>query len=47
MVQDNTQKIAELSAIRELIDYWRIRRDEAEKMVSSLIREERVIQERR
>jgi len=36
----------ELYDVRELISYWRIRRDEAEKMVKSLLDEERAIQQR-
>jgi len=37
----------ELENVREMIMYWRIRRDEAERMVTVLLREERVIQLRR
>lgn len=35
----------DLADIRELIMYWRIRRDEADKIVKSLLYDERIIQD--
>jgi hypothetical protein len=44
--QNQNDRNQELYEVRELISYWRLRRDEAEKMVKSLLYEEKVIRQR-
>jgi len=46
MEQTRNDRNQELYEIRELIAYWRIRRDRAEKMVKNLLDEERAVQQR-
>lgn len=44
--QNQKSRNQELYRVLELMSYWRSRRDEAEKMVKSLLDEERIIRHR-
>ena len=42
-----SEETTELEGVREMIKYWQTRREEAERMVTSLLQEEKVILQRR
>ena len=42
-----SEETTELEDVREMIKYWQIRREAAERMVTSLLQEEKVILQRR